>query len=441
MNESLRDQFAATIRRMLTTVRPPERPGQIGVFGTPTEYDLADALIATRPPERPAPPQYSVDTITSGQLDALQDQLAEALLCFRMASAMQAQAEQQLKARDALAAQLQAEPDPALAEVLAGFPRGFRLHARHRVVLPGVVFPSGYCLVVEDPEHGPLTAAASLDDLIRGYPDSRVEWPPVPKPRPGNVSARQAAGQPAAGCVCDTRPEECTAIGAKPNGDPTIADDPTPLRWGLNDVLHGDDHTVTICMSGPDSEPYWLELDTGKAAALRDDLAGPDAPAVGQPDAIQPDLPHAPYITAVVDALTAAGLEPDIWWISDAETDPYATGPDAGCATMLNAVISWDDTRLDEDDEDSAEGLFLFWDHPAEQWQWARPRSEGGNTEPEFLPKLGRYSDPDAVAATARALLTKQPVPEGHAPYWHPADAVKAAVEAWEREERQEDQR
>lgn len=137
-------------------------------------------------------------------------------------------------------------------------------------------------------------------------------------------------------------------------------------------------------------------------------------------------LPHDPYIAAVIEALTAAGLEPDNYWTSDAETDPYATGEDAGCITMLNAVISWDD-----DTDDDTGGLLLLWDHPAEQWQYARPRAEGGNTEPEFLAKLGRYSDPDAVVATVRALLAGDPVPEGYAPYWHEADAVKVAVNAW----------
>lgn len=57
--------------------------------------------------------------------------------------------------------------------------------------------------------------------------------------------------------------------------DPTTAPDPTPLRWGLNDVLWGDDNTVTVCLSGPAGEPYWLELDPERAAVLRQDLAGP----------------------------------------------------------------------------------------------------------------------------------------------------------------------
>ncbi|MFM9542277.1 hypothetical protein [Streptomyces turgidiscabies] len=144
-----------------------------------------------------------------------------------------------------------------------------------------------------------------------------------------------------------------------------------------------------------------------------------------------PALPHDPYITAVVEALTAAGLEPDTYWTSDAEINPYDDGPDAGCTTMLNAVIGWDDNT-----DDNSGGLFLFWDHPAEQWQHARPRvNRGGNTGPEFLPKLGRWSDPAAVVATARALLANEPMPEGHAPYWHPAAAVRRAVDAWAAQE------
>uniref|UniRef100_UPI001906E6D1 hypothetical protein n=1 Tax=Streptomyces adelaidensis TaxID=2796465 RepID=UPI001906E6D1 len=53
------------------------------------------------------------------------------------------------------------------------------------------------------------------------------------------------------------------------------ADDPTRLRWGLNDVMWGDDDTITVLLSGPDREPYWLELEPERAAVLREDLAGP----------------------------------------------------------------------------------------------------------------------------------------------------------------------
>ncbi|MFJ6578406.1 hypothetical protein ACIQMY_20845 [Streptomyces sp. NPDC091368] len=70
-------------------------------------------------------------------------------------------------------------------------------------------------------------------------------------------AARQATGQ------ADTEP------------DPATADDPIPLRWGHGDVLHSDDDTVIVCLSGPNREPYWLELEPERAAALRDDLTPP----------------------------------------------------------------------------------------------------------------------------------------------------------------------
>ena len=59
--------------------------------------------------------------------------------------------------------------------------------------------------------------------------------------------------------------------------DLASADNPTPLRWGLNDVLRSDDDSVIVMLSGPDREAYWLELDPERAAVLREDLAGPPA--------------------------------------------------------------------------------------------------------------------------------------------------------------------
>lgn len=50
---------------------------------------------------------------------------------------------------------------------------------------------------------------------------------------------------------------------------------PILLRWGLDDVLYGDDDTVTVLLSGPAGEPYWLELDPERAAALREALDAP----------------------------------------------------------------------------------------------------------------------------------------------------------------------
>ncbi|MFE6103214.1 hypothetical protein ACFVQ4_25100 [Streptomyces laurentii] len=87
----------------------------------------------------------------------------------------------------------------------------------------------------------------------------RIQAPTAEDEQAYTLRKRGAAGQP-------------TAVP-----DPTVADDPVQLRWGLGDVLPGDDDTVTICLSGPDREPYWLELDPERATALRNDLAPPAA--------------------------------------------------------------------------------------------------------------------------------------------------------------------
>lgn len=144
-------------------------------------------------------------------------------------------------------------------------------------------------------------------------------------------------------------------------------------------------------------------------------------------------LPHDPYITAVTDALTTAGLEPTTAETSDAEPNRYDT---SGLTTQLDALLVWDGDHPAVNTEAHEDGIALIWEHPAEQWQWA-PRKPHGELErePEFLPGLGRYADPTAVAATVWALIVGNQPPEGHAPYWHPADAVRTAVAAWEADE------
>ncbi|WP_228988618.1 hypothetical protein [Streptomyces sp. DH8] len=67
-------------------------------------------------------------------------------------------------------------------------------------------------------------------------------------------------------------------LGASAAAPPVEEQEPTPLRWGLDDVMYGDDDTTTVLLSGPGREPYWLELDPERTAALRDALAGPAAP-------------------------------------------------------------------------------------------------------------------------------------------------------------------
>ncbi|WP_328846154.1 hypothetical protein [Streptomyces sp. NBC_00258] len=143
-------------------------------------------------------------------------------------------------------------------------------------------------------------------------------------------------------------------------------------------------------------------------------------------------LPHDPYITAVVDALAAAGLEPTDAWTSEAEIDRYRTDADAGVATMLSAVLIWGGDAPGLNTEAHEDGITLVWEHPAEQWQWA-PRKAHGELEhePEFLPTLGRYADPTSVAVAVRALLWGDTPPEVYAPNWSGADAVRTAVTAW----------
>ncbi|MGW6202125.1 hypothetical protein ACWF9B_00495 [Streptomyces sp. NPDC055089] len=63
--------------------------------------------------------------------------------------------------------------------------------------------------------------------------------------------------------------------GDDDRADLAAADNPTQLRWGLDDVLWGDDGSVTVLLSGPRSKPYWLELGEERAAALRQNLASP----------------------------------------------------------------------------------------------------------------------------------------------------------------------
>ena len=101
---------------------------------------------------------------------------------------------------------------------------------------------------------------------------------PIPGPRRAGRRGRAVTGQQnemAASLARDGfGPDEIAAM-CTPTVSVADAPDPTPLRWGLHDVLWGDDDSVTVLLSGPDGEPYWLELAPERAAVLRQDLAGP----------------------------------------------------------------------------------------------------------------------------------------------------------------------
>lgn len=102
---------------------------------------------------------------------------------------------------------------------------------------------------------------AHLESFFRECPEERQNSPWVLGWKDATAELRrlatEAASRPAVEDIAD-------------------ADNPTQLRWGLNDVMWGDDDSVIVLLSGPDLEPYWLELDKERAAVLRQDLAGPD---------------------------------------------------------------------------------------------------------------------------------------------------------------------
>ncbi|WP_314411422.1 hypothetical protein [Streptomyces sp. DSM 40484] len=140
-------------------------------------------------------------------------------------------------------------------------------------------------------------------------------------------------------------------------------------------------------------------------------------------------LPHDPYITAVVDALTAAGLEPTTAETRDTEENRF--DPDSG--SELDALLVWDADADGLDTDVHEDGLVLLWEHPAEQWQWA-PRKRHGELEyaPEFLVSLPRWVDPAVVVIVVRTLLSGDPTPTAVGPLWLDHEAAEAAVTAWE---------
>ncbi|WP_228181320.1 hypothetical protein [Streptomyces anulatus] len=103
-----------------------------------------------------------------------------------------------------------------------------------------------------------LTATAEEIRLHRARPI--VEAVLAAMPAPALAVARQLLG---------------TTETAAPSVD---EQEPVQLRWGLDDVMYGDDDTTTVLLSGPGREPYWVELDPERTGALRDALAGPAAP-------------------------------------------------------------------------------------------------------------------------------------------------------------------
>jgi hypothetical protein len=166
-------------------------------------------------------------------------------------------------------------------------------------------------------------------------------------------------------------------------------------------------------------------------------------------------LPHDPYITAVCDALTAAGLElTDHCWTDDGET--------RGMYCYLNAVITVDPSGTiasgDEEAQDDAEwphGLLLIWEWhtgiEAEHgepdrgpvWLFAELKADGSNEYPTWLPAEG-YASPAAIVEATRKVIDRS-IGAGHSfnfgqpnwdggiigGSWERAEELDAACEEW----------
>jgi hypothetical protein len=128
-------------------------------------------------------------------------------------------------------------------------------------------------------------------------------------------------------------------------------------------------------------------------------------------------LPHDPYIQAVTEALTTAGLEPPEHWTSDGETK--------GVYCYLNAVITLDPSGThDLDDEDVPSGtpwrhgLILNWEwHTGAEdgwpekgpfWEFAELKADGScQYVPVTLPVHG-YASPAAIVDAARKVIARE---------------------------------
>lgn len=104
---------------------------------------------------------------------------------------------------------------------MTAFTRGFRLHQRHGKPLDGAEFPSGRVVVLDDPEWGLASAARSVEDLQRGYPDARIEWA-------DDAPAEHCGHQPPRFSQ-DTRATECVL---RPRHTGSHADN-SGMRWWL----------------------------------------------------------------------------------------------------------------------------------------------------------------------------------------------------------------
>ncbi|MFD5050861.1 hypothetical protein ACFWMH_10520 [Streptomyces tendae] len=170
-------------------------------------------------------------------------------------------------------------------------------------------------------------------------------------------------------------------------------------------------------------------------------------------------LPHAPYIEAVIDTLTAAGLTPAEHWTSDGETK--------GMYCHLNAVITLDpsNTRELDDGEIAAgtpwrNGLILSWEwHTGAEEGWekgpfwefaALKEHDVCQYPPVQLPVYG-YASPAAIVDAARKVIAREITPDPYSSSggvrwsgglvgdtWERHAELDAACETWGNDEASE---
>jgi hypothetical protein len=145
-------------------------------------------------------------------------------------------------------------------------------------------------------------------------------------------------------------------------------------------------------------------------------------------------LPHDPYIAATVNALTAAGFEPEDHFTDDSDT--------RGSHCYLRAVITLDPDVSGIDAARWPNGLILIWEwhtgieaadgepDRGPSWEWAPLVDAHGQCgERQAFTALG-YPSPAYVVESVRALIERrgQDVP---AERWERAGELDAACEAW----------
>nr|WP_062336101.1 hypothetical protein [Herbidospora sakaeratensis] len=143
-------------------------------------------------------------------------------------------------------------------------------------------------------------------------------------------------------------------------------------------------------------------------------------------------LPQDDYISAVVAALNASGIEVSDFWTEDSETE--------GTHCYLDAVITLAPIAGEGDDDGWPDGLLLLWEwHTGREeggpergpsWRYAELHDDGSNETPDDLMVAG-YASPEAVVEATRKAINHELGDELIGGSWEHAGELAAACEAW----------